>query len=95
VSGKGGIKYTEEKMFASLFKAVQTRFIARPAFNLIQTADFSKYISNARKKRLPMTTKRAGKGFYKGNGCRKEGVISSKGNRCSLISSIVSFIVRV
>jgi len=58
---------------------VQSNFVTRPAFNLIQAANFSKYISNARKKRLPMTTKRAGKGFYKGNGCRKEGVISSKG----------------
>ncbi len=67
-------------MFGSLLKTFQSRFITRPvAFNLIQTADFSKYISNARKKRLPMTTKRAGKGYYKGNRCRKEGVISSKG----------------
>lgn len=44
----------------------------------VQRANFSKYISNARKKRLPLTTKRAGKGFYKGNGARKEGTISSK-----------------
>ena len=34
--------------------------------------------SKARKKRLPLTTKRAGKGFYKGNGARKEGTINSK-----------------
>jgi hypothetical protein len=44
---------------------------------LTQTADFSKYISKSRTKRLPLTTKRAGKGFYKGNGARKEGKISS------------------
>jgi len=44
-----------------------------------QKMSFSKYISNARKKRLPMTTKRAGKGYYKGNGARKEGVINSRG----------------
>jgi hypothetical protein len=36
-------------------------------------------ISKARAKRQPMTTKRANKNFYKGNGCRKEGFISSKG----------------
>jgi len=44
-----------------------------------QIAHFSKYISKSRTKRLPLTTKRAGKGYYKGNGSRKEGVISSKG----------------
>jgi hypothetical protein len=53
-----------------------------PAFSsgnhlLNQTAAFSKYISKSRTKRLPLTTKRAGKGFYKGNGARKEGTISS------------------
>mmetsp|Transcript_11831 Transcript_11831/g.11476 ORF Transcript_11831/g.11476 Transcript_11831/m.11476 type:complete len:117 (-) Transcript_11831:261-611(-) len=37
-----------------------------------------KYISNARAKRQPLTTKRAGKGFYKGNGARKEGHLNSK-----------------
>jgi hypothetical protein len=39
----------------------------------------SKYISKSAKKRLPMTTKRAGKGYYKGNGSTKEGHINSKG----------------
>ncbi|KAG7372137.1 mitochondrial ribosomal protein L27 [Nitzschia inconspicua] len=39
----------------------------------------SKYISKSAKKRLPMTTKRAGKGFYKGNGGTKEGKLTSKG----------------
>eukprot|EP01039_Chlorochromonas_danica_P016496 gene16496-19507_t len=46
---------------------------------LQQTAEFSKYISKARAKRLPLTTKKAGKGYYKGNGSRKEGYITSKG----------------
>jgi hypothetical protein len=45
-----------------------------------QVSNFSKYISKSRTKRLPLTTKRAGKGFYKGNGARKEGYITSKGN---------------
>lgn len=44
----------------------------------IQVASFSKYISKSRTKRLPLTTKRVGKGFYKGNGARKEGTISSR-----------------
>ena len=58
--------------------------IQRPnisAHLLTMTADFSKYISKSRKKRLPLTTKRAGKGFYKGNRGRKEGHITSKGKR--------------
>ena len=40
---------------------------------------FSKYISKARTKRLPLTTKRAGKGYKKGNGARTEGKLNSKG----------------
>ena len=28
---------------------------------------------------MPLNTKRVGKGYYKGNGCRKEGHINSKG----------------
>jgi large subunit ribosomal protein L41 len=39
----------------------------------------SKYISKSAKKRLPLTTKRAGKGFYKGKGSTKEGRLTSKG----------------
>lgn len=43
-----------------------------------QIAEFSKYISKSRTKRLPLTTKRAGKNYYKGNGARKEGFINSR-----------------
>lgn len=54
---------------------------AQPAFHfaLQQAASFSRYISKSRQKRLPMTTKRAGKGYYKGKGGRKEGRLTSKG----------------
>jgi large subunit ribosomal protein L41 len=45
----------------------------------MQTRDMSKYISKSRTKRLPITTKRAGKGFYKGKGSTKEGLVNSKG----------------
>ncbi len=48
-------------------------------FSALQVAHFSKFISKSRTKRMPLTTKRAGKGFYKGTGSRKEGVISSTG----------------
>jgi Mitochondrial ribosomal protein L27 len=39
----------------------------------------SKYLSKAAKKRLPLTTKQARKGFYKGKGGTKEGRLTSKG----------------
>ncbi|KAJ1419691.1 hypothetical protein B484DRAFT_400110 [Ochromonadaceae sp. CCMP2298] len=45
----------------------------------MQVACFSKYISKSRTKRLPLTTKRVGKGYNKGNGARTEGRVNSKG----------------
>lgn len=53
--------------------------VSSPGLSLLQACAFSKYISKARTKRLPLTTKRAGKGFYKGNGARKEGTLNSRG----------------
>ncbi|GAX10481.1 hypothetical protein FisN_21Lh179 [Fistulifera solaris] len=44
-----------------------------------QQRHMSKYLSKAAKKRLVLTTKRAHKGFYKGNGATKEGRLTSKG----------------
>lgn len=38
----------------------------------------SKYLSKAAAKRLPLNTKRAGKGYYKGKGGTKEGRLTSK-----------------
>lgn len=39
----------------------------------------SKFLSKSATKRLPLTTKRARKGYYKGKGGTKEGKINSKG----------------
>lgn len=39
----------------------------------------SKYISKAARKRLPLSPKRAGKGFYKGNKCASTGRVDSTG----------------
>lgn len=39
----------------------------------------SKFLSKSATKRLPLTTKRAGKGYYKGKGCNSEGRLTSKG----------------
>lgn len=58
-----------------------SKFIPRPVQSLFnfQIAEFSKYISKSRTKRLPLTTKRVGKGYKKGNGARTEGKLNSKG----------------
>ncbi|EWM30388.1 mitochondrial ribosomal protein l27 [Nannochloropsis gaditana] len=39
----------------------------------------SKYLSKAARKRLPLSPKRTGKGFYKGNKCASTGRINSIG----------------
>jgi len=39
----------------------------------------SKFLSKSATKRLPLTSKRARKGYYKGTGARKEGKITSLG----------------
>jgi len=39
----------------------------------------SKYLSKSATKRLPLTNKKAKKGYYKGNGATNEGRITSKG----------------
>jgi Mitochondrial ribosomal protein L27 len=48
-------------------------------YNQIQQRCMSKYVSKSMKKNLPLTTKRARKGFYKGKGCTKEGKLNSTG----------------
>ena len=39
----------------------------------------SKFLSKSAAKRLPLNTKRAKKGYYKGKGCTSEGRLTSKG----------------
>jgi large subunit ribosomal protein L41 len=48
-------------------------------YQLQTTRQMSKYLSKSRKKNLPLTTKRAHKGFYKGKGCTTEGRLTSTG----------------
>lgn len=45
----------------------------------IMKRSMSKYLSKSATKRLPLTTKRVRKGFYKGKGATKEGHLTSKG----------------
>lgn len=51
---------------------------AKPKFDST-VRNFSKFLSKSAAKRIPLTTKRARKGFYKGKGCTKEGYLTSKG----------------
>jgi hypothetical protein len=44
----------------------------------ISVRHMSKYLSKAAAKRLPLSTKRARKGYYKGKGGTKEGRLTSK-----------------
>ena len=45
----------------------------------MQVRFMSKRMGKAAAKRQPLTTKRAGKGYYKGKGGTKEGRLTSKG----------------
>lgn len=67
-------------MFSALSSSLSNfaRFSPNNLF-AIQKLNFSKFISKSRAKRLPLSPKRVGKGYYKGNGCRKEGRLTSKG----------------
>ena len=65
--------------FGSLASLARNRLVsAIPSAFAPSTRFFSKYISKSAKKRLVLTTKRAHKGFYKGNRGTKEGSITSK-----------------
>lgn len=67
---------------ASNIATVSAKKVLKPqsGFLLTQRASLSKYISKSRRKRIPLSTKHAGKGYYKGKGARKEGHITSKGH---------------
>ena len=66
--------------FNSLLSPLYSR-LSRPLplYESIQQRFMSKYLSKAAAKRLPLNTKRAGKGYYKGKGGTKEGRLTSKG----------------
>jgi hypothetical protein len=61
----------------SIISRVRSSAMATP-FS-VPSVFFSKYLPKSRTKRLPLSTKKAGSGYYKGNGCRKEGRLTSKG----------------
>ena len=54
---------------------------SKASFMQQQTRSMSKYLSKAAAKRRPLTTKRAGKGYYKGKGCTTEGSYKGKAGR--------------
>jgi hypothetical protein len=87
----------------SLRSVVQRSALFLPTVFVQQTRCMSKFISNAAKKRLVLTTKRAHKGFYKGKGGTKEGRLSRKGRfvldplkRMEIIApDLTGFMVRI
>jgi hypothetical protein len=74
------LHYLWKMNFSNFFSPVLTR-ASNIATNhqLFQQRFMSKYLSKAAAKRLPLNTKRAGKGYYKGKGGTKEGKLNSKG----------------
>jgi hypothetical protein len=56
-----------------------TQFLLGCCHHQQQQRNMSKYLSKAATKRKPLTTKQAGKGYYKGKGGTKEGRLNSKG----------------
>jgi len=54
------------------------RTSSSPLLGPEQQRFMSKYLSKAAAKRVPLNTKRAGKGYYKGKGGTKEGHLTSK-----------------
>lgn len=50
----------------------------------------SKYITKAARKRLPLSPKRAGKGFYKGNNCASTGRINSLGACACVVEGAIT-----
>jgi hypothetical protein len=64
------LRWASERILPHLQQQRPQQLIAR---------GFSKYMSKSAKKRMPLTTKRARKGFYKGKGGTTEGRHTSKG----------------
>mmetsp|Transcript_26870 Transcript_26870/g.32558 ORF Transcript_26870/g.32558 Transcript_26870/m.32558 type:complete len:136 (+) Transcript_26870:150-557(+) len=64
---------------SSLRPIPQRRRQSSPLLFDVTRRYFSKYLSKSATKRLPLTTKRAGKGYKKGKGCTNEGRLTSKG----------------
>ncbi len=83
-------------IFSKAGLSVTSQSIAKPLSSgypvfMLQKSFFSKYLSNSKTKRLPLSTKKVGGSYYKGNRCRKEGVITSKG---SLYCIIMHYFIR-
>jgi hypothetical protein len=70
------------RVFSSLLEKaplLSLRSTIAPQLQQQQQRFMSKYLSKSATKRLPLTTKKAGKGYYKGKGGTKEGRLTSKG----------------
>mmetsp|Transcript_36927 Transcript_36927/g.118364 ORF Transcript_36927/g.118364 Transcript_36927/m.118364 type:complete len:117 (-) Transcript_36927:145-495(-) len=55
--------------------------------------EMSKYVSKTKAKYLPLHAKHAKKGYYKGNGCRSTGRLTSKGRFIKDPAKLLDFVV--
>uniref|UniRef100_A0A7S1D0Q8 Uncharacterized protein n=1 Tax=Cyclophora tenuis TaxID=216820 RepID=A0A7S1D0Q8_CYCTE len=60
-----------------MFKSIFASWFLSPVSSSVR--HMSKFLSKSATKRLPLGTKRARKGFYKGKGGTKDGRLTSKG----------------
>eukprot|EP00537_Pseudo-nitzschia_pungens_P003935 CAMPEP_0172365882 /NCGR_PEP_ID=MMETSP1060-20121228/12295_1 /TAXON_ID=37318 /ORGANISM="Pseudo-nitzschia pungens, Strain cf. cingulata" /LENGTH=144 /DNA_ID=CAMNT_0013089459 /DNA_START=161 /DNA_END=596 /DNA_ORIENTATION=+ len=74
-----GITSVPRSSLVQLYPPVQVNHQSISVIGQQQNRFISKYVSKSARKRLPLTTKRAGKGYYKGKGATKEGRVTSKG----------------
>lgn len=65
--------------FSYLFQSVHWLQLRSSSLHHLQQERNMSKMSHAARKRMPLTTKRAHKGFYKGKGGTKEGRLTSKG----------------
>lgn len=74
---RNNIISTARSSLESISKMINNNAIKHPFHETRRC--MSKYLSKSATKRLPLTTKRAKKGYYKGKGCTSEGRLTSKG----------------
>ena len=63
----------------SIISPINLQLASKGSPFILQQRFFSKYLSKSAKKRLPLNTKWAGKGYVKGKRCTREGRRTSKG----------------
>ena len=69
----------QQQQLANLQQDPPIRMVGQLSYQHQQIRYMSKYLTRSAKRRLPLTTKKARKGYYKGNQSTKEGSHTNKG----------------